>query len=165
MDDPDAASRRDVGSGEHAAHTIDRVGSVASIADVGSRMIGEPQRAVQQPSGSMSSMKSRVPIESSRPSYFMPRVPTPFGLHDDGHVVLSKRLDGIEHLDVAGAATEVRTEVARRLFAGERCPVLVDQCLGPHDDAGRAEPALQRTTRRECVGHTVDLVGGPCPRA
>ena len=60
-----------------------------------------------------------------------------------------ERLNGVEDLDVTGTAAQVSTEVSGCLVACEFWPVLVDQSLGPHDDARRAEAALQRSRLRE----------------
>src|SRR6187200_504196 len=54
------------------------------------------------------------------------------------------RLDGFDHLAVAGAATQVARE--RVADVGDRrVRVLIQQPLGRHDHAGAAEAALQRT--------------------
>ena len=58
---------------------------------------------------------------------------------------------------VAGAPAQVAPEVAGRLVPGEGRPVLVEQVLGAHDDAGRAEAALQRPGGGECAGQAVAL--------
>ena len=69
-------------------------------------------------------------------------------------------LHGVEDLDVAGAAAQVPTEVARRLLAGERRPVLVQQSLGAQHDPGRAEAALQRPRAREGARVPLPLLAG-----
>ena len=66
-------------------------------------------------------------------------------------------LDRVEDLDVAGAAAEVGAEVGRHLLAGEVGALLVDLGLGPHHDAGDAEPALQPAARGEGVGEGLAL--------
>jgi predicted transcriptional regulator YheO len=49
-------------------------------------------------------------------------------------------------------------EVAGRPVTGEIGTRLVDQRLGPHHDAGREEPALERAVRGERPSHAVALV-------
>ena len=61
-------------------------------------------------------------------------------------------LDRVEHLDVAGTATEMRTEVASHVGTLEIRALLVDLCLRPHHDARDAESALEPSTRGESVG-------------
>ena len=85
---------------------------------------------------------------------------------------LGQRLDRVEDLHVAGAAAEVGAEVAGGVVAGQRRALLVDQRLGPHDDAGGAEAALQGAAGGERVGVAAALVlveafegdDRPCPR-
>jgi hypothetical protein len=67
-------------------------------------------------------------------------------------VTVGDRFDRVEDLHVAGAAAEVGTEVWGHRLPGERRALLVDLGLGPHDDAGDAEPALQSPARSEGVG-------------
>jgi hypothetical protein len=70
-----------------------------------------------------------------------------------GQVVGAGQLvDRVEDLDVARAAAEVGPQVAGCVVAREARSLLVEQGLGAHDDAGRAEPALQRAAGRERVG-------------
>ena len=81
------------------------------------------------------------------------------------HPVLRDGLDRVEHLDVAGAAAQVGAEVAGHVVALQRGALLVDLRLGPHDDAGDAEPALQAAARGEGVGELLPLRFVARPRA
>ena len=67
-------------------------------------------------------------------------------------------LDGVEHLHVAGAATQVRAEVPAHVGTIERSTLLVDLRLGAHDDAGDAEAALQPAACGERFGELLSLV-------
>jgi hypothetical protein len=62
---------------------------------------------------------------------------------------------------VAGVAlgVEPRAEVAGRVVAGEVGALAVEERLGAHDDAGRAEPALQCPGRDERVSDAVPVGG------
>ena len=74
-------------------------------------------------------------------------------------LALGHRLDGVEDLDVAGAPAQVGAEVRRHRGPVEVGALLVDLRLGPHHDAGDAEPALQPAAGREGVGVAPALVG------
>jgi len=50
------------------------------------------------------------------------------------------------------------TQVPGRLLAGQRLPLPVDQCLGPHDDARGAEAALQGPVGGEGRGVLLPLL-------
>ena len=83
-------------------------------------------------------------------------VPHAAGTDPAGHVarrLLATRdqLHRVEDLHVTRAATQVGTEVARGVAPFEGRALLVDEGLRPHHDPGRAEPALQRTGRREAA--------------
>ncbi len=65
------------------------------------------------------------------------------------YLVLRHALDGFKDLCVAGAATKMRTQVSRHVFALECCTLLIDLCFGSHDDAGDAEATLQTAACRE----------------
>src|SRR5829696_2887736 len=56
-------------------------------------------------------------------------------------------------------ATTPGAEVAGHVRPGEVGALLVDLRLGPHNDAGDAEPALQAAARGEGIGVTLALDG------
>jgi hypothetical protein len=80
------------------------------------------------------------------------------GLNRENGAIQRDRLDGIEDLHVAGATTEIRTEMFGHVGLGQSITLLVDLTLGAHDDSGDAEPALESATRGECLGITIAFV-------
>src|SRR4026207_11015 len=73
--------------------------------------------------------------------------------------VVRDRLDGLDHLAVAGAATQVAREGIADVHHG-RIRILVQQPLGGHDHAGAAEAALQRALVLERFLNRMQAIGG-----
>ena len=65
--------------------------------------------------------------------------------------------DRVEDFDVAGATAQMGAKQGSGVLAGEIGALLVDHCLGAHDDARGAETALQRAVRGKCCRHRVSL--------
>ena len=70
------------------------------------------------------------------------------------------RIDGLEDLDVARAAAQVRAEMAGHVAGLQVGALLVDLRFGAHHDPRDAEPALQAAARGERVGERGTLFGG-----
>ncbi len=64
--------------------------------------------------------------------------------------------NGVDDLDVAGTAAQVRVDGLRNVVACRR-GVLVEEPLGPQRDAGDAEPALSARRDRERTGECLAL--------
>ena len=65
--------------------------------------------------------------------------------------------DGVEHLHVSGATTQVSAQVSRHIAALEVGTLLVDLRLSAHHNAGDTEAALQSATRCKRVGESIAL--------
>ncbi len=61
-------------------------------------------------------------------------------------------LDGVEDLDVPGAAAKMGAEMAGHVLARQGRALAVDLRFGPHDDPGDAETALEPAGGREGLG-------------
>ena len=141
-----------------ADHTVggERRGRV-DRGDVGAGVFGEPERGVQH------ARHTDVVDVVAIPERQLPRLVLGAGATNGrrqlGLELLADRhrLDRIEDLDVAGAPAEVGAEVRLHRVAREARALLVDLGLGPHHDAGDAEPALQSAARGEGVGVRVTL--------
>ena len=160
VDDPDAQLARDVRRREDPDDTggggrgrrVDR-------RDVGAGVRGEVQRGVEHAGHAdvvdvpavAERQLGRLVLGARRTDRTAQR-----GLE---RLALGHGLDGVEDLDVAGAPTQVGAEVRGHRPAVEVGALLVDLRLGPHDDAGDAEPALQPTAGGERIGEALPLVG------
>src|SRR6476659_4318549 len=71
---------------------------------------------------------------------------------------LRDRLDGLDHLAVTGAATEIAGQSVAD-FRHRRIRALVEQPFGRHDYAGTAEAALQRTLILERLLNRMETIG------
>ena len=127
--------------------------------DVGAGVVGQAERGVEQPGHA--EVVDVAPIAQREGRRLVPGAARADAARLLGHQLLAggDGLDGVEDLHVAGAAAEVGAEVAGHVLAGEVGTLLVDLGLGPHDDAGDAEAALQAAAGRERVGVAGPLVG------
>jgi hypothetical protein len=160
VEDAHAQRAGDVGCGEHGLDARHRAcGRRVDRQHVRTGVIGELHRGVQQPG------EPDVVDVAARPERQFARlvlVPALADAHRQlAHelLALGESIDRVEDLDVPGASAQVRTEEARRIVAFEVGTLLVDERLGPHDDARRAEPALQCAGGREHVGVALRLGG------
>ena len=139
----------DAGCGEGRAG-VDRL-------DVGSGVIGQVQRGVQQ-AGDADVVDVAAVAECERGGFVLGA-----GAADlvrqcrRARLALGHGFDRVEDLDVPGAPAEVRAEVGGHARPRERVTLLVDLRLGPHDDAGDAEAALQATACGEGIGERLPL--------
>ena len=158
MDDPDAQLAGDVGGGVHGDDAVGSGGTCGVDGDdVGAGVGGEVQGGVEH--AGHAEVVDVAAVAESQLLRFVLRS----GLADAGaegdveRLALGHRLDGVEDLDVSGAAAQVGAEVRRHGVAVEVGALLVDLRLRPHDDAGDAEATLQPAAGGEGAGVAVAL--------
>ena len=163
VDEPDHRVAGHVGRGEHPHHAGGGGGPAGVDGDhVGPGVVGQADRSVQQArdlhvvdeelvaQGEFAGLVAGRPGPDA-PDGLQRRPGQPVGPG-------GQHLHRVEDLEVAGAAAQVGPQVAGGLLPGEVGAVPVDQGLGPHDDAGDAEPALHRPGRPEGGGEALPLV-------
>ena len=161
VDDADPQLAGHIGAGEHRLHAVDgQRGGTVDAQHVGPGVVGKAHRGR---AGSPRAPCRRCRGGSRRPGRW-PRSGCPgcaddAGLLQGGFLAVGQILHGVEDLDVAGAAAEVAAEVARGLLAAQVGALAVDEGLGPHQDAGDAEAALQGAVVGEDAGVAVPLGG------
>uniref|UniRef100_A0A6J7QCT4 Unannotated protein n=1 Tax=freshwater metagenome TaxID=449393 RepID=A0A6J7QCT4_9ZZZZ len=158
VDDADAQFARDVGGG---VHDVDARGSLCrgrvDVQDVRSAVGREVQRRVQH------ALHAEVVDVAAIPECeLLGLVADPARPDTAGDLRCADRsfghaLDGVEHLHVSGAATQVCAEVPCHVRAIEVGALLVHLGLRAHHDPRDAEAALQSAARRERVGVCLPL--------
>jgi hypothetical protein len=160
VDDADVELAGNVGGGVHRHHAGRCCrGRRIDGNDIGAAVIGEMQCRVQHAGDAH--VVDVVAI-AQRQSLGLVLRPTSANLARQRRTAgraLGNGVDGVKHLHVAGAPAQVRAQVARHVGALQVCTLLVDLCLGAHDDAGDAETALQSAACSEGVGERLALVG------
>ena len=159
VDDADPQLAGNVGRGEHRLHPgFGGRGGRVDAQDPRPRVVGEPQRAVQQ--AGHPHVVDVVAVAEREFARFVLHAPAADAARQLGGRVVAPgdQLHRVEDLHVARAPAEVRAEVARRVRPFQVGALLVDERLRPHHDAGRAEPALQRARRREAARVAVAFV-------
>ncbi len=158
VDQPDTQLAGQVVGGEHGLDPgRGERGRGVDRDDVGSGVVGQVERGVQHP-GHPDVVDVAAVAEGQRRRLVLRSSPADVGRQRRrAHGSLGDGLDRVEDLHVAGATTEVGTEMRRHLLAGQRGALLVDLRLGPHHDAGDAEPALEAAARGERVGERLPL--------
>ena len=143
----------DVGGSEYRHHAGGGGGrGCIDAVDVGPHVLGEVQCTVQH-AGHTDVVDVVAIAEGQLSGFVLGATGTDAaGQRGVDRYALGNGLDRVEHLHVAGAATQVRAEVAGHVVAFQRSALLVDLRLGPHHDAGDAVTALQATARRERIG-------------
>ena len=144
VDQPDAQFARDVGCSEHRLDALDgRRRRCVDPHRVGPGVVGEVQGCVEE-SGRPQVVDERPVSQAQLGGLVLDAAAADTATgHSHRHLVPGQRLDGVEDLDVAGAAAEVGAEVAGDIVTCEGTALPVDLRLGPHQDARRAEPALE----------------------
>ena len=158
MDQPHLQRARDVSAGEHTDHTVDRGGRAhVDRHHVGPGVNGEVERAVEHAVDA--EVVDVVLLPHRQVEALVAGAARADATEGDGlrRLALGEQLHRVEDLHVPGASAEVSAEVAGRGVAVETRALLLQQRRGADEDAGRAEPALQGTGRRECGGHAVTL--------
>ena len=155
-----------VGRGDHARHAFHGFGGGGvDRQHVGSGVVGQPHRTVQEARwrhvvdvgpGSQGQRFGFV-LDTTRAD--------PLGTDRNGHLAGGQILDGVEDLDIAGAAAQVTPEEPGRILTLQVGALLVDHRLRAHHDARRAETALQCSVGGEGCGHRrrfgrIETLGG-----
>ena len=158
VDDSDAQLARYVGSRVDVHHAIGgcRAGRVNGL-DVGAAVCGEVESGVEH-AGDTEIVD--VPAVAERELLRLvldARLADPAAQARLEGLALGHRLDGVEDLDVPGAAAQVGSEVRGHRPPIERVALLVDLRLGAHHDPRDAEAALQTAARGEGGGIAVAL--------
>ena len=150
VDDADPELAGDVGRGEHGLDPRQRErGRAVDAHDVGPGVVGQSQGGVEQ-SGHAQVVDEGAGADGQAAGLVLdPAAADARGQHGRRDLVGGERLDRVEDLHVAGAAAEVRAEVTGRVVARQLRTLLLEQRVHPHDDARRAEAALERAGRRE----------------
>ena len=158
VDDPDAQLAGDVGGGEHGDDAVGGGGAGGVDGDdVGAGVGGEVQGGVEHP-GHAEVVDVAAVAERQLLGLVLGAGLTDAAAEGDlERLALGDRLDGVEDLDVAGAAAQVGAEMRRHGVPVEVGALLVDLRLGAHHDAGDAEAALQPATGGEGARRTVAL--------
>ncbi len=160
VDDADPELAGDIGSGQDRDHLI--VGfSFGGVdrGDGGSSVIGEHQGGVEQ--ARHPDVIDIAPVTKGEAlGFVLMSLAANFTGEDRlGGCGLGNRFDGIENLDIAGAATEVGPQVGFHRLAGEVGALGIDLGLGSHHDAGNAVAALGAAMGGKGVGEGFPLSG------
>ena len=150
VDEADPQLAGHVGGGEHGLDAVDGGRRRGVDADhVGPGVVGQSERPVEHP------LRRQVvderPVAEAQLACLVlgSAGAQPTQRQGHGHLAGRQRLDGVEDLHVARAPAQVGAEVPGGVVTGEGVALLVEERLGAHDDAGRAEPALQGTVGGE----------------
>ena len=158
VDDPHPVLPRYVGGREHPLHTVD--GFCCRGVDphhVGTGVVGEAERCVQQALRRHVVDEGAVSEAQLGGLHLHPAGPDAAAGHGHRDLARCKGFDCIQNLHVAGAPAEVGAQVAGRMVTGQGGALLVHEGLGAHDDARRAEAALQGAMCGEGTGVTFPL--------
>ncbi len=120
--------------------------------DVGPGVVGEAQGGVQQ--AGRAQVVDVAPVAQGQRLRLVlgPPAAYPASGGKDDLAARGDRLDGVEDLDVPGAAAKMGAEMAGHVLPGQGRAFAVDLRLGPHDDTGDAETALEPARGGEGLG-------------
>lgn len=158
VDDPDVESTGDVRACEHCDHARDGLCRRGVDADhVGPRMFGEMQRTLEETIGSDVVHVAPVTERQFDALVLRSRISDPGRCSRGSHLAGDQQVDRLEDLRISGAATQVRSKTACGRLPIEIRPLLIDERLRAHENAGSAEPALERSRGSEGVGEMFAL--------
>ena len=170
VDDPDPQVTRDVGSREHsldAGHGARR--SRIDLEHVGPGVVRKPERSVKHARNP--DVVHIVTVAERELDALVPGASGPEASRGDRRrrFAACQHFHRVEDLAVTGAAAQMRPEIASSLVAGKTRSLLVDERFDPHENAGRAETALQgpgggeRGSQALPLGGVEPLQGGNRP--
>ena len=160
VDETDRELSGDVVAGEHRHDAVELLGiGGVDVEHVGSSVVGEPERTVQH-SGNPEIVDEATVAEGELCGLVLDSAGADAvrGRRFGDLVAGRQQLDRLDDLGVAGAPTEVGAQPSLDRRSVEIAALLIDQCLGPNEDARCGEAALKRSFGGEGPGEAPPIV-------